>query len=270
MSRYFFSLIAFSFILGGCTAETQDANAKSPTPEKAAAQAANDSPLPFSGEVAETMDAGGYTYVLVKEDKKELWAAARKFKVEKGDDVVVGQGSLMKAFTSKTLKRTFDEIWFVDKITVPGAAAAVTPSADNAHGTNPHGMNPHGAKDTNPRVSASQEGKSMDFSDVKKAKGGQNIAEIYAKAEALADKDITVQGKVVKFSANIMGKNWVHIQDGTGTAPKNDLTITTQNTVEAGQIVLVKGKLSYKKDFGSGYKYLVIIQDGEVDKVTTK
>ena len=75
-----------------------------------------------------------------------------------------------------------------------------------------------------------------------------------------------MSGKVVKFSARIMGKNWLHIQDGSGdtVAGTNDLTVTTNVVAKAGDTVLVSGKLAINKDFGYGYKYDVIIEDAKV------
>ena len=61
-----------------------------------------------------------------------------------------------------------------------------------------------------------------------------------------------------------MGKNWIHIQDGTGAKGTNDLTITTKNIVKLGDIILVEGTLELDKDFGSGYKYDIIIEDAKI------
>jgi hypothetical protein len=71
---------------------------------------------------------------------------------------------------------------------------------------------------------------------------------------------------VVKYNAAIMGKNWLHIRDGSGTNDKadNDITVTTTNAVKLGDIVLVKGNVSMDRDFGAGYRYSVMIEDAAV------
>ena len=71
---------------------------------------------------------------------------------------------------------------------------------------------------------------------------------------------------MVKFNQQIMGKNWLHIRDGSGEADAktNDLTVTTGVTAKVGDTVLVTGKLVLDKDFGYGYKYAVIIEDAKV------
>jgi hypothetical protein len=92
------------------------------------------------------------------------------------------------------------------------------------------------------------------------------IADVFAQKDSLAGKPVTVSGKVVKFSANIMGANWIHVQDGTGSTGTNDLTVTTAAVVAVGDSVRVSGPITRNKDFGAGYKYDVIIENARVDK----
>jgi hypothetical protein len=73
-----------------------------------------------------------------------------------------------------------------------------------------------------------------------------------------------VRGRVVKFTAEVMGKNWLHLQDGTGSAGTNDLTVSTSGAAAVGNMVLVRGKLGTDKDLGFGYHYDVIIEDATV------
>ncbi len=63
-----------------------------------------------------------------------------------------------------------------------------------------------------------------------------------------------------------MGTNWVHIQDGSGSGPTADLTVTTSAVVAAGDMVTVEGNLTVNKDFGAGYKYDAIIEGATVTK----
>lgn len=90
------------------------------------------------------------------------------------------------------------------------------------------------------------------------------VAEVFAKKDALAGKNISVKGKVVKFSGGIMGTNWFHIKDGTGSAGTDDLVVTSDDVAKVGDQVVVKGELSRDVDFGAGYKYAVIVQKGKV------
>jgi DNA replication initiation complex subunit (GINS family) len=105
---------------------------------------------------------------------------------------------------------------------------------------------------------------------VEKATGtnAYTVAEIFGKKSELDKKNVVVSGKVVKVSAGIMGKNWLHIQDGSGNAKdgNNDLVVTTQDIPKVGDIVTANGTLYKDKDFGSGYKYDVIIEEATIKK----
>ena len=93
----------------------------------------------------------------------------------------------------------------------------------------------------------------VDLSGIAKAEGGKTIAEIFAEKEALGGKTVTVRGKVVKFNPGIMGTNWLHVQDGTGAAGTNDLTVTTDAEVQIGNTVLVTGALTLNKEIGRAH-----------------
>jgi len=103
---------------------------------------------------------------------------------------------------------------------------------------------------------------------VGKAKGADayTVSETYEKAGKLDKKTVVVRGKVVKVSRGIMGKNWVHLRDGSGDPGKgtNNLVVTTQDVPKVGDVVTAKGTLCKDKDFGAGYKYLVIIEEATV------
>ena len=94
--------------------------------------------------------------------------------------------------------------------------------------------------------------------------GGTSIAEVWARRKSRAGTVVVVRGKVVKYNANILGKNWLHIQDGTGSAGSNDLLVTTTAQAKRGDTVLIEGKVALKKDFGSGYKYELLVEDAKV------
>ena len=80
----------------------------------------------------------------------------------------------------------------------------------------------------------------------------------------MAGRQVTVRGKVVKYNGGIMGRNWLHIQDGTGAEGANDLTVTTQAVVGVGQTVLVSGTAAVDRDFGAGYRYDLIVENATV------
>ena len=109
---------------------------------------------------------------------------------------------------------------------------------------------------------------SSDPIKVEKAKGADayTVSETYEKSGTLDKKTVVVRGKVVKVSRGIMGKNWVHLRDGSGDAGKgtNNLVATTQDAPKVGDVVTAKGILYKDKDFGAGYKYKVIVEEATV------
>jgi len=94
------------------------------------------------------------------------------------------------------------------------------------------------------------------------------VQEIFANSAKLDKKKVVVRGKVVKVSTGIMGKNWIHIQDGTGSQAKkdNNLVCTSKDLAAVNDVVTVSGVLAKDKDFGSGYKYSVIVEEAKIRK----
>ena len=241
------------------TPAAQAPQASAPTAMSAPAPTANKTGG-TSGTVSETMDAAGYTYVQVDSDSGQIWAAAPKFAVAVGDSVIVPDGMAMNNYHSKTLDRNFPVVYFVDSVMNASSPAGATAPA----GTPMSGADmPSGHPETGVSTAAAAD---IDLSNLVKPEGGMTVGEVFTGKDGLADKEVTLRGKVVKFSPQIMGKNWIHLQDGSGDAAAgtNDLTITTDITANIGDTVLVTGALTLDKDFGYGYQYNVIIEDAKV------
>ena len=206
-------------------------------------------PGPISGKIIQTMDSGGYTYLLIDSKGERIWAAISSSPVSMGQMVTVKPGSTMFNFTSKGLNRTFDRIIFSEGIEDKGGAANVVKA----------------------KTTAGSSGAAVPFSklSVEKATGpaAYRIAALYANAK-LNGKKVRVRGKVVKVSTGIMDRNWIHIQDGTGSPQKknHNLVVTSKDLPDVGDIVTITGTLIRNKDFGSGYKYDVIVEKGTIVK----
>jgi hypothetical protein len=99
---------------------------------------------------------------------------------------------------------------------------------------------------------------------VEKAEGGISIGELFAGKESYSGKTVKVRGEVTKVNLGIMGRNWIHIQDGTADGNNYDLTITTDREASVGDVVTFEGTVTVNKDFGSGYSYEVIIEEAKV------
>ncbi len=264
------SLLLAALVAGcGYSSKTADSD-KVPLSDAPATPGAASAPAPagaLAGPVLQKLDAAPYTYLLVKTTQGETWAAVPKAAVATGTNVRVYNPMLMTKFESKALKRTFDEIYF-GTLTPDGSDAA------NASGPAMGGSaagGPAMADGTNPHAGiATPAAEPVKVGKVEKATGpdAYTIAEAFAKKDALAGKTITIRGVVVKYNAQVMGKNWVHLQDGSGNAAKgtNDITVTTMHETAKGQTVTMRGTVKTSKDFGAGYKYAVILEDAKIVK----
>jgi hypothetical protein len=201
------------------------------------------------------MNSGGYTYLRIERDGNNTWAAIPETKLTVGEHITLPPGHEMVNFTSTTLNRTFETIIFT---TGPTSAQSAHVASDK--------MSAHGGAMGSKGVDTS----TTEVIKVEKATGPNTytVVEIFAKRSELDKKPVTVRGKVVKVSAGIMGKNWLHIQDGSGNAKDgdNDLVVTTQEIPKVGDIVTANGSLSKDKDLGSGYKYDALIEDAILKK----
>ena len=90
--------------------------------------------------------------------------------------------------------------------------------------------------------------------------GGKTIAVIYAEHEQIEGQEVSLRAKVIKFSPNILGINWVTLQDGTGTAVESSLVVTTSETLAIGDEVVVTGMVKTNVDIGAGYVYKVMLE----------
>ncbi|MEN6586370.1 MAG: nucleotide-binding protein [Sulfuricella sp.] len=198
------------------------------------------------GEVLEVKEVENYSYLRLKTKDGETWAAVNKTQVRKGSEVTIENVMVMHNFESKSLKKTFPTILFGTL----GGAGSHAPAA--------------GSYVTSAHAGLASTADTGDI-HVPKASGAnaRTVAEIMTKGAELKDKPVVVRGKVVKYNPNIMGKNWVHLRDGSGsTADKtNDVLVTTMSQAKTGDVVTAKGIVRTDKDFGSGYSYKVLVED---------
>jgi hypothetical protein len=196
----------------------------------------------------EVIQTSNYTYVRVSDDENEYWLACESMDVKKGETYFWSAGGEMHNFMSKELKRTFPRIMFVADFTDKPITTDMKSGAGQAK------LQSMAGRQTAPVKEGIK---------VEPAKGGVTIAELYSKRSSYAGKTVMIRGEVVKFAANIMNRNWVHIQDGTKNASDYDLAVTTKETVKVGDIAVFEGVIAVKKDFGAGYKYEVIMEEAK-------
>ena len=92
----------------------------------------------------------------------------------------------------------------------------------------------------------------------------KTVAAVNQNKATLSGQKITAQGKVVKVNNGIMGRNFVHIQDGTGDATSNNLIVTSKQTASVGEQVVISGVVVLNRDFGSGYSYPLLIEEASI------
>ncbi|MBA4176834.1 MAG: nucleotide-binding protein [Leptothrix sp. (in: Bacteria)] len=232
-------------------------------PLPATAQAANT----LQGEVLEVLNVEGYTYLRLKTRGGEAWAAVVSTALSKGAQVSIANASLMENFESKTLKRRFEKIYF-GQLAGPGANAGPKVAGGAAPATNaglPGAMHTPGkAAPAAPAVAA------VSTAPVPKAQGkdARTVAEVVAGKAGLKDKPVLVRARVVKVSNGIMGKNWLHLQDGSGKAQdgSNDLLVTSKDSAALGDVVTVRGVVRTDVTVGAGYAYAVLVEDATLSK----
>ncbi len=240
---------------------------KEAAPAQGAPHAVDGASPTIKGKVLERLDAPPYSYLRLETDKGETWAAVPKTDMGNGTEVAVAGAMPMTDFESKSLKRKFPVVYFGTLSGAdPGAASAAADSGP---------MAPMGAPMGGPPGMAAQHAAAAagpsDVGNVKVAKASgsdaRTVAEVFSQRAALKEKPVSIRGKVVKYNEGIMGRNWIHIRDGSGIAGKdNDLTITTSERASIGDVILVKGIVRVEKDFGAGYSYPVIIEDAKLSK----
>jgi hypothetical protein len=150
-------------------------------------------------------------------------------------------------------------------VLIAGCGKAPAPAAEGpVPAASMPAMAPHGTPSA-PHPVPSGPIETVDLSGIPKADGGKTIAEVFAEKDQLAGQAVVFRGRVVKTNAGIMGKNWLHVRDGTGEEGANDLTVTTIDVLpNVGDTVLVTGQLEVDRDFGMGYRYALIFENADV------
>jgi hypothetical protein len=180
-----------------------------------------------------------YTYLQVKAKGPAYWVALPTTEIAVGSVISYRGGMLMEDFQSKELNRTFDKILFLEGLA----------------GDNPSGMG---------MMSGSTQGSKVNVEKLDtrvSVEGSISIGELLADLEKFEGKTVVVSGEVAKYNPAIMERNWIHIQDGTEYEGKYDLTVTSSESFEVGQVVSLQGTVALDQDFGYGYAYEVLLEN---------
>jgi hypothetical protein len=191
-------------------------------------------------KVLDVQQAGPYTYLEVKGKGPKHWVAVPTMNALAGETYTYQGGLLMTDFYSEELDRTFKEVLFIESL---------EPEAMDHPEVS-------GMMDHQGRVPVEKSEVSMETIE-----GAVSIADLYKNPRSYNGKTVRVTGEVVKFNPEIMDRNWIHIQDGTEYEGKFDLTITSSEYFETGDMIVMEGTLAVDKDFGYGYSYELLLED---------
>lgn len=211
---------------------------------------ATEKELLHKGVIVSTLPAGVYTYVEVKGENETLWAATNSKKIQKGARVEFIKSLPMQNFKSKILKKTFKTVYFINGLYKEGQWKNSKFQSK---------VKTAGKVVTSRGRSKETFRQKIKVGSIKKA--DYTILNLWDKKKVLSGKDVLLRAKVVKVTKQIMKKNWIHLQDGTGTDKFFDIVVTSDEIPTLGEIVLIKGKVSVNKDFGYGYFYKLLIEN---------
>ena len=229
-----FTLLNTGLVCSAHAGENNNEAMEQPAPDK------------IYGKVTDIIEAGGYTYAEVDTGKEKVWAAATSTPLKTGDTVGFTTEMPMENFHSTSMNRDFPIVYFVSHFITDNAGPT---------GTTTSMASPH--EKIKPASAATP------VEGISKVEGGNSIAELYTDKQQLDGKTVRVRGKVIKFTAGVMGRNWLHIRD---SSTMDDLTATTDSTAAIDTVVVIEGKLALDKDFGFGYVYPLIVEDATVTK----
>ncbi len=217
-------------------------------PETIATEAGPGSDLAV-GRVVETIEAAGYVYLRLEEQDK--WIATPIFAVSVGDQIQYTDGMEMRDFYSKALDRTFESVFFIQNASLVNEDTGASHAAAIEKG--------HAGIDMPMPGPTSVQLPAVGL--ITPLPEGKTIADIFAESTQLDGQVVSLNARVIKVSKNIMGKNWITLQDGTGTEQNNQLKATSKQAPSKGDILIVRGIVRANVDIGSGYKYKVLLEE---------
>jgi hypothetical protein len=243
--KYLTLILVWLFILTACESKPKVITAESASQEQTNEPAMEESASKLHKVVVEEiLPTEKYSYLRVKENDEDFWIAIPKTDIEKGGTYYYRGGLKKTDFKSVEYDRVFETVYLVSGV-------SKDPGMNGMSSGNPH----QNINNTTP-VGA----------DIKVGPppGGIKLAELINNKKKYDGQVVKVQGRVVKLNNMIMNRNWIHIQDASLKDEKIDLTVTTDENVALGDIVVFEGKIALNKDFGAGYKYEIIMEEAHI------
>jgi hypothetical protein len=195
--------------------------------------------------VNEILPTASYTYLNVTEGEKTFWIAVSSTDAKIGETYFYVGGLLKNNFESKALNKVFDELYLIGNLVSSNHGNEVaSTSANNT--------------EVNELATTSEK------INITRQKGSIKISEIVKNPKKYEGQTVQIDGECTKINLGIMGKNWIHLKDGS--QDDFDLVITSDAIVDVGVVVTIKAEVVLNKDFGAGYKYDLILENGTLVK----
>jgi hypothetical protein len=193
----------------------------------------------------EVLEGSRYVFVKVREGVKSKWISTRLREVVPGQTYYYRGGLLKTNFESLEFKRNFDTIYLISSL------------VDANHAQNANGNTPNLPKSqsTPEKAEISTHGEPTEV-----PQGTITVAELVKNAAKYEGQTVQVHGTCVKVNPNIMQRNWIHLRDGS--KDDYDLVITSVQYIPEGTSFTMSATVSLKKDFGAGYYYDLILENG--------
>ncbi len=198
--------------------------------------------------VKEAIQTPTYTYLNVSEGDKNFWIAVNSKEVKVGETYFYVGGLLKENFESKELNKTFDELYLIGNLV----------SANHGNQLSSNDAKNEDLGTVKESVSNSVK------TNIVRQNGSVKISEIVNNPKKHEGQTVQIDGECTKINIGIMGKNWIHLKDGS--KDDYDLVITSNDIVSVGSVVTIKGDVVLNKDFGAGYKYDLILENGVIVK----
>ena len=193
--------------------------------------------------VQEAVPTSKYLYLKVTEGDRDYWMATSLMEVEAGDTYYYNEALSKTDFESKEMQRVFDTIYLVTQLVPEAHGDGMKPVTEIA-------PPPKGSKSDRPFHSQPDYSKAAPL----------RISELLADPEAYKGKVVEITGTCTKVNEGILNRNWIQLKDGSADA--SDIVVTSLDQVQPGDQVTIRAIVSLDRDFGAGYSYEVLLEDG--------
>ncbi len=196
--------------------------------------------------IEEVQTSSKYLYLKVREGEKSYWMATGPMEVAVGDVYYYNEALVKTNFESKELLKEFDTLYLVTQL-VP-----------EAHGQN---LKPTGEVAPPPKIEDAETQKkgyhtAVGSGIVKRT----TISKLLENPGEFEGKLVEIKGECTKINTGILSRNWIHLKDPDANDKK--IVLTSQEEVTPGDMVTFQAKVALNKDFGAGYSYDILLENG--------